>query len=40
MATPSYYVRTFFQLAHQVGIGLYLTKATALHHSRELAYIA
>ena len=28
--------KSFFQLNHQVHIGLYLTEATALRHSREL----
>ena len=30
-------LKSFFQLDHQVDINLYLTKATALHHSKELA---
>ena len=29
-------LKSFFQLDFQVDISLYLTKATALHHSREL----
>ena len=30
-------LKSFFHLIHQVDIGLYLTEASALHHSRELA---
>ena len=30
-------LKSFFQLDHQVDISLYLTEATALRHSRELA---
>ena len=30
-------LKAFFQLDRQVDISLYLTEATTLHHSRELA---
>ena len=32
----SWSLKSFFELDQQVNISLYLTKATALHHSREL----